>query len=642
MSLATRCTHCGTIFKVVQDQLKVSEGWVRCGRCNEVFNALPSLFDLEKDPPPPRPAHLSVPSAEPESEPTPAREPEQEPVTEPESPPETPFQAEPTYSDEAPEPAPPAVTAPVEPVEAVEQPPAPRSEPSAPGVAIPLAAMSDVRKTAIDAPASVAASAPAPVAAAPTASSFFASKAQRAQPDPLAEQGLMADAEVDLGFDSKPPSAWAKTQPTEIGQQLDEEDLALEPPPAPIEATTDFELDTSIAVDDNTPLEAVIASMSPRRHGTLASPATPATPPAPTTAAELARRQADDDLALRTSPLQRAWPDEPLDNLPSTEEEDALDSRYLMPSPSRDRKPPRRLEEGPEFADAQFPSDAFLDAEEDWASDFGPSALDADAAAPMAAPVQAPAKGAPIGGLRGMPRQPDDDASAATAEDLEAAEDATEPVDQQEAAADSADQPEFLKHAQRRAFWRHPATRAVLSLLFVILLAGLGLQLAHQFRDLIAAHHPESRPVLARWCDIAGCEIKPPLRIEDLQVESATLVRAASEGPDSYRLAVVVHNKAPIGLAWPHVDLTLTDENGAVIARRVFSPQDAQWLDTADPKADTPADTPTDASADGQATRPVSEATPSSAPGQRSTTLQWRLLAPDIKPAGYTAELFYP
>ena len=52
MSLATRCTSCGTVFRVVQDQLKVSEGWVRCGRCNEVFNALEGLFDLERDSPP--------------------------------------------------------------------------------------------------------------------------------------------------------------------------------------------------------------------------------------------------------------------------------------------------------------------------------------------------------------------------------------------------------------------------------------------------------------------------------------------------------------------------------------------------------------------------------------------------------------
>lgn len=47
MSLATRCTACGTVFRVAQDQLKASEGWVRCGRCSEVFNALEGLFDLE-------------------------------------------------------------------------------------------------------------------------------------------------------------------------------------------------------------------------------------------------------------------------------------------------------------------------------------------------------------------------------------------------------------------------------------------------------------------------------------------------------------------------------------------------------------------------------------------------------------------
>lgn len=49
MSLATRCAACGTVFRVVQDQLKVSEGWVRCGRCGDVFNALEGLFDLERE-----------------------------------------------------------------------------------------------------------------------------------------------------------------------------------------------------------------------------------------------------------------------------------------------------------------------------------------------------------------------------------------------------------------------------------------------------------------------------------------------------------------------------------------------------------------------------------------------------------------
>ncbi len=41
------------MFRVVQDQLKVSEGWVRCGRCEAVFNAQENLFDLEHGTPPP-------------------------------------------------------------------------------------------------------------------------------------------------------------------------------------------------------------------------------------------------------------------------------------------------------------------------------------------------------------------------------------------------------------------------------------------------------------------------------------------------------------------------------------------------------------------------------------------------------------
>lgn len=57
MSLATRCTACGTIFRVVQDQLRVSEGWVRCGRCAEVFDAREQLFDMDREAPPPWPAH---------------------------------------------------------------------------------------------------------------------------------------------------------------------------------------------------------------------------------------------------------------------------------------------------------------------------------------------------------------------------------------------------------------------------------------------------------------------------------------------------------------------------------------------------------------------------------------------------------
>lgn len=39
MSLTTRCPACSTRFRVVPDQLKISDGWVRCGHCSNVFDA---------------------------------------------------------------------------------------------------------------------------------------------------------------------------------------------------------------------------------------------------------------------------------------------------------------------------------------------------------------------------------------------------------------------------------------------------------------------------------------------------------------------------------------------------------------------------------------------------------------------------
>lgn len=47
MSLITCCPSCGTKFRVVADQLRISEGWVRCGRCQEVFDAARSLQEVQ-------------------------------------------------------------------------------------------------------------------------------------------------------------------------------------------------------------------------------------------------------------------------------------------------------------------------------------------------------------------------------------------------------------------------------------------------------------------------------------------------------------------------------------------------------------------------------------------------------------------
>ena len=67
MALITRCPVCGTLFKVVPDQLRISEGWVRCGHCAEIFDASGDLQQSDAENPwtQPGPAPLPAVPSEP-------------------------------------------------------------------------------------------------------------------------------------------------------------------------------------------------------------------------------------------------------------------------------------------------------------------------------------------------------------------------------------------------------------------------------------------------------------------------------------------------------------------------------------------------------------------------------------------------
>lgn len=65
MALATQCPHCGTLFRVAADQLKLRGGIVRCGACQQIFDGNAGLVDLNAPPPPrsPGPARAATPAA---------------------------------------------------------------------------------------------------------------------------------------------------------------------------------------------------------------------------------------------------------------------------------------------------------------------------------------------------------------------------------------------------------------------------------------------------------------------------------------------------------------------------------------------------------------------------------------------------
>jgi len=134
--------------------------------------------------------------------------------------------------------------------------------------------------------------------------------------------------------------------------------------------------------------------------------------------------------------------------------------------------------------------------------------------------------------------------------------------------------PAFLRDAERRARWQSPRARAGFGLAVLALGAVLALQAAYHLRDPIGAHWPSTRPLLEAMCGQLDCSLGPLQRIDDIAVESSSLTRAAEPGVDALRLTVVLRNRGALPLAMPMVDLSLTDGNGELVARRALAASD--------------------------------------------------------------------
>jgi hypothetical protein len=168
--------------------------------------------------------------------------------------------------------------------------------------------------------------------------------------------------------------------------------------------------------------------------------------------------------------------------------------------------------------------------------------------------------------------------------------------------------PEFVRRAEREERWRRPVVRAALGGVTFVLAGLLALQAGHHFRDDAAVQWPALKPVLAGWCELAGCTLEAPRHIDDISVESTALTRAPG---DAFRLAVTLRSHGSVPVALPSIDLTLTDAGGRLIARRALAARDLR------PSA------------------------PLLQPGQ-DVGLQALVTARNARIAGYTVEIFYP
>ncbi|MBX3604197.1 MAG: zinc-ribbon and DUF3426 domain-containing protein [Piscinibacter sp.] len=142
----------------------------------------------------------------------------------------------------------------------------------------------------------------------------------------------------------------------------------------------------------------------------------------------------------------------------------------------------------------------------------------------------------------------------------------SEPVD------DSPESPTFVRDAERARRWESSRTRKLLALLVLLLALFLGGQAVHHQRDELVARWPTARSPMNAWCEVVGCTLAAPRHLEDIVVESTALARGSSA--ESFRLSVVLRNRGTTVAAAPWIELSLTDANGELVARRALSPGD--------------------------------------------------------------------
>jgi predicted Zn finger-like uncharacterized protein len=166
---------------------------------------------------------------------------------------------------------------------------------------------------------------------------------------------------------------------------------------------------------------------------------------------------------------------------------------------------------------------------------------------------------------------------------------------------------EVAKPVRKRRTW--PWVMGSLLLLLVFLA-----QVLYLLRVELAAELPGVKPVLTGYCDLLKCSIPLPQKAELMSIESSDL-EADPIQSNIITLSATLHNRAPYVQAYPSLELSLTDIQEKVIARRTFAP--AKYLNAREDETSGLAST-------------------------REISVKLRFDTTDLKPAGYKLYLFYP
>jgi predicted Zn finger-like uncharacterized protein len=124
---------------------------------------------------------------------------------------------------------------------------------------------------------------------------------------------------------------------------------------------------------------------------------------------------------------------------------------------------------------------------------------------------------------------------------------------------------ELARTQHRRAVWLGIGS-GVLALM-------LALQAVYFWRTTLAARLPATQPWLARACDALGCEVGLPQDNDAISVSSSDLLSDPAH-PATIHVNLLIANQAGYVEAYPHIELSLTDTQNTVVARRIFAPKE--------------------------------------------------------------------
>jgi predicted Zn finger-like uncharacterized protein len=111
----------------------------------------------------------------------------------------------------------------------------------------------------------------------------------------------------------------------------------------------------------------------------------------------------------------------------------------------------------------------------------------------------------------------------------------------------------------------------------LLLVITFGVQAAYFHRQDIAAHYPALRPALLQMCGVFNCEVPLPQRPRLINIEASDLQSLDPLRPGLLQLTATLRNHAEYDLAYPALDLVLTNTREHTLARRIFLP--SEYLD---------------------------------------------------------------